>query len=119
MGQRRFSPGTWSDVRRTAPFPNGSMKRRFGHCASLRFRAWRHEPQASAAPQPTRSLINCSAVEIQRNRRRGVLITAIMFEALGEHNPAVIRRPSLLNAFVGQAQSDLRGHLSPLQERSR
>jgi len=34
--------------------------------------------------------------------RSGFVQHAIMFEALGEHNAAVIRRPSLLNAFVGQ-----------------
>ena len=34
------------------------------------------------------------------------MITAIMFEALGEHNPAVIRRPSLFFFMQGCQTSD-------------
>jgi len=47
-------------------------------------------------------LSNYSASEIERkrNRRRGVLITAIMFEALGEHNPLLSDDRHYLNILM-------------------
>ena len=77
-----------STVRRYAPQQSEGIKR---DLLSTKFeiRGVRHEPQASAAPCTTRSLkyLQAPRTSKEMNRSRGVLITAIMFEALGEHNP--------------------------------